>query len=213
METERVQTVIDMDSAVVSPQGLISDPQGGGYVSPMLNRYSERKPNPTKSSMTLDSQAGLLRVDYKVPADVGAHGGTDIFLQLPDDGADLSALLVPASNDALETDLPPPGSGLLEIELDTTVFTRLKIALVGPQERPDGAYPYFILPVQPGRRIYGLWLADFRQAHWVKGAPDLNTALRRVLAVSVGYSRGEAQGVGDEGRFSVGQVAFLRRSP
>jgi hypothetical protein len=78
----------------------------------------------------------------------------------------------------------------------------------GPKSNSDGAYPYFILPVEPGLRTYGLTLADFVLPPWSATASSISEALTNVIGVGVEYSRGDASGQGDKGTFWVGSVRF-----
>jgi hypothetical protein len=206
---ETVLDVIDMALARTQPSGVIEDPSGG-YVQPLLRRYSTVSPNPVTASMQHEPERGLLRVDYTVPASVGAAGGTNVWLNLAGEGVDLRQLLPGGAGVERPDGQAQPGDGLLEIELDVSAPTRLKVFIVGPTESPGGAYPYFILPVEPGLRRYGLLLSDFLQPAWASNAPDITLALSSALAVGVEYSRGDAGGLADQGSFWVGGVRFSR---
>jgi hypothetical protein len=186
--------VIDFSTAKLRDDGAI-ETASGAFVGARVNTYSAKSPNPVEASSSFDKVRKLVRVDYSVPETVGSSGGAGVRINVEGEGVELKQL-VNGEN----------VSGMLVIDIDASAATSLKIALLGPVENPQGAYPYFRLPVEPGLRTYGLMLADFVQAPWSSTAADIATALTKVLAVEVEYSRGYALGKADKGTFWVGNI-------
>jgi hypothetical protein len=171
--------------------------KNGSWIGADVNTFSQQRPNPVTASHILDKEKNLVRVNYDVPDTVGRYGGAGIIINSKGDGVNLEKM-VDGKN----------VNGILVIEIDVTVATRLKISVQGPKSNTEGAYPYFILPVEPGSRTYGLVLADFRTPAWSANAPSIQEALGNVKAVAVEYSRGDAFGQGDKGSFWVGEIRF-----
>jgi hypothetical protein len=186
--------VIDFSTAKLRDDGAI-ETTSGANVAARVNTYSAKSPNPVEASSSFDKARNLVRVDYSVPETVGSSGGAGVRINVEGDGVDLKQL-VNGEN----------VNGMLVIDIDASAATSLKIALLGPSEHPQGAYPYFRLPVEPGLRTYGLMLADFVQAPWSSTASDIATALTKVIGVEVEYSRGFAMGKADKGSFWVGNI-------
>ncbi|NJS35415.1 MAG: hypothetical protein HC765_01645 [Brachymonas sp.] len=90
------------------------------------------------------------------------------FAYTGDDGKDLSSLI---KGDR--------ASGVIVLRLGAIVETRVKISIIGPKERSDATYPFFILPLKPGLHTYGLELADFKQPPWAKMPPRLNKRFKK----------------------------------
>lgn len=189
--------VLDPATAERLPDGSYED-TSGSFVPAQPHHYSAQLPDPVLASLRLDGTRRLFRVDYNVPAAVGQSGGAGSRALLNGSGI---ALWPPANNGNLE-------DALLEVEVDASAPMRLKVFIVGPQARSDGAYPYFVLPVTPGLRTYGLYLADFVQPAWSSTAPDIREALQNVQGVGVEYSRGDALGKEDRGTFWFGAIRF-----
>jgi hypothetical protein len=188
--------LFDTAEAKVLSDGSISDSQGGFFL-PMVFTYSETKPNPVKAKFSYEDTNRLIRFSYDVPASVGYFGGAGVVAYAAADGKDLSALI---KNDR--------ATGVLVLRLGALVETRLKISVIGPKERNDASYPFFILPLKPGLHTYGLELADFKQPPWVKDAPTIEEALQKVVGVSVEYARGNANGLVDKSEIRVGDIRF-----
>jgi hypothetical protein len=186
--------LFNISRAQVLSDGSLSD-SAGGFVLPTVFTYSEKKPNPAKGKFNYEPQNKKVRVDYTVPESVGYFGGAGVTVFAPGNGLDMSELI-----EGEQT------KGLLVIELGSNVNNRLKISIIGPKERDDTSYPFFILPVEKGVRTYGLELADFRQPPWASSAPDIQQALKNIVAVSVEYARGNANGMADEASFFVGSI-------
>jgi hypothetical protein len=186
--------VFDFGTAKLRDDGAI-ETASGAYVAARVNTYSAKSPNPVEASSSFDKARKLVRVDYSVPETVGSSGGAGVRINVEGDGVDLKQL-VNGEN----------VNGMLVIDIDASAATSLKIALLGPSEHPQGAYPYFRLPVEPGLRTYGLMLADFVQAPWSSTASDIATALTKVIGIEVEYSRGFAMGKADKGSFWVGNI-------
>jgi hypothetical protein len=174
---------------------------GGGFFLPVAWTYSESVPNPVKASFFFDDKSRLINLSYDVPKSVGYFGGAGVTAYAPDDGKNLSVLVKDGR-----------ANGLLVVRLGTPVETRVKISVVGPSERSDSSYPFFILPLKPGIHTYGMELADFRPAPWAKAAPMMEETLAKVIAVSVEYAHGNANGLAPQGQIQVGDIRFsLRR--
>jgi hypothetical protein len=188
--------LFDTSEAKVLSDGSISDSQGGFFL-PMVFTYSETKPNPVTAKFSYEDANRLIRFSYDVPASVGYFGGAGVIAYAAADGKDLSALI---KNDR--------ATGVLVLRLGAVVETRLKISIIGPKERNDASYPFFILPLKPGLHTYGLELADFKQPPWVKDAPTIEEALQKVVGVSVEYARGNANGLVDKSEIRVGDIRF-----
>jgi hypothetical protein len=171
--------------------------KNGAWIGSEVNTFSQQRPNPVTASQVLDKVKNLVRVNYDVPDTVGRYGGAGIIVNSKGEGVNLEKM-VDGKN----------VNGVLVIEIDVTVATRLKISVQGPKSNTEGAYPYFILPVEPGIRTYGLVLEDFRTPAWSANAPSIQEALGNVKAVGVEYSRGDAFGQGDKGSFWVGEIRF-----
>jgi hypothetical protein len=188
--------LFDTSEAKVLADGSIADSQGGFFL-PTVFTYSETKPNPVKANFSYEDSNRLIRFSYDVPASVGYFGGAGVVAYAAADGKDLSGLI---KNDR--------ATGVVVLRLGAMVETRLKISIIGPKERNDSSYPFFILPLKPGLHTYGLELADFKQPPWVKDAPTIEEALRNVVGVSVEYARGNANGLVDKSEIRVGDIRF-----
>jgi hypothetical protein len=188
--------VFDSDEAKVLVDRSISD-AAGGFFMPAPFTYSETKPNPVKASFSFDEKTKLVRLNYDVPVSVGYFGGAGVTAFAPNDGKDLSSLI---KNGQV--------TGLLVLRLGSQTETRVKVSVIGPQERADSSYPFFILPLKPGLHTYGLELADFKQPPWAATAPSIEQALSKVVAVSVEFARGNANGMPDKGEIEVGDIRF-----
>jgi hypothetical protein len=186
--------IMDFDGVSLAPNGAILA-SSGASVFGRPNTFSAKKPNPVLASLDLDKVKKMARLDYEVPESAGSFGGAGIRVGVAGDGIDLSQLVSASAVD-----------GLLSIEVDVTVATTLKVILIGPTERPDGAYPSFRLPVEPGRRTYGLLLTDFATATWVSGAPDIAEVLKNLKGVGVEYTRSSGLSPTDTGVFWVGDI-------
>jgi hypothetical protein len=188
--------LFDTSEAKVLSDGSVSDSQGGFFL-PTAFTYSEKKPNPVTAKFYYEDTNRLIRFSYDVPASVGYFGGAGVVAYAAADGKDLSVLI---KNER--------ASGVLVLRLGAMVETRLKISIIGPKERSDASYPFFILPLKPGLHTYGLELADFKQPPWVKDAPTIEDALQKVVGVSVEYARGNANGLVDKSEIRVGDIRF-----
>jgi hypothetical protein len=186
--------IADFSTAEMTPNGLIKMEQGTS-ISEKIITFSENSPSPVAANHFFDTAKKMVRVDYKVPASVGGFGGAGIRTFTPGDGIDLSSAVVGSEVKAF-----------LILDLDVSVATTLKIILVGPKNNATGAFPYFKLPVVPGRKTYGLFLDDFITPAWAKNAPDIDTAMTNVMGIGVEYSRSDALGQGDQGSFWVGNI-------
>jgi hypothetical protein len=186
----------DFDDAEKFANGNLQA-KNGSWIAADVNTFSQQRPNPVTANHILDKEKSLVRVNYDVPDTVGRYGGAGIIINSKGEGVNLEKM-VDGKN----------VNGILVIEIDVTVATRLKISVQGPKSNSEGAYPYFILPVEPGVRTYGLVLEDFRTPAWSANAPSIQEALGNVKAVAVEYSRGDAFGQGDKGSFWVGEIRF-----
>lgn len=186
--------IIDFSDVKVKFGGTIEAVSGASvYGRPVI--FSARSPNPVVASLSLDREKKMARLEYDVPEGAGSFGGAGIKVDLATDGLDLSQLVRGDITD-----------GLLSIEIDVNVASTLKIILMGPQNRPDAAYPSFRLPVEPGKRTYGLLLADFAAATWALGAPTIAETLKNIMGVGVEYTRSSALSPADRGVFWVGDI-------
>jgi hypothetical protein len=188
--------VFDTSEAKALSDGSITDSHGGFFL-PTAFTYSESKPNPVQAKFSYQDADRLIRFSYDVPASVGYFGGAGVVAYTADGGKDLSSLI--------QSDR---ATGILVLRLGALVETRLKISIIGPKERNDASYPFFILPLKAGVHTYGLELADFKQPPWVKDAPTIEEALQKVVGVSVEYARGNANGLVDKGEIRVGDIRF-----
>jgi hypothetical protein len=195
VEGDLIHEVIDFD---VLKSSLGNTVEGtNGATTGALNTFSFNSPSPVKAALGFDNKRKLMRVDYDVPETVGQYGGAGFKVNIAGDGKSMGQLV--KGNTV---------NGMMIIEVDSSVKTRLKIFIVGPNENAKGSYPFFRLPVEPGLRTYGLMLADFITPSWDASAPDISQALEKVLGVGVEYSRGDAIGEGDKGTFWVGNIRF-----
>ncbi len=189
-----VAEVMDFSDVKVKFNGTIEAASGASIFGRPIT-FSARNPNPVVASLSLDKDKKMARLEYDVPEAAGSFGGAGIKIDVAADGLDLSQLV---GGEVVD--------GLLSMEVDTTVAMTLKVILMGPQQRSDAAYPSFRLPIEPGRRTYGLLLADFAAATWTLGAPGIAETLKNVIGVGVEYTRRSAFSPTDRGVFWVGDI-------
>lgn len=192
-----LRSVIDFASAKKMTDGSI-EAIDGAFVEAKINTFSFNSPNPVSASLDFDTKRKLVRLDYGVPETVGLFGGAGIRINLVSEEVSLAKQLIQGDQ----------VGGMLIAQIDVKFATRLKIFIIGHEDQLDGAYPYFILPVEPGLRTYGLLLEDAIQPEWSATAPDIAKVLQKVMGVGIEYSRGDALGQADHGSFWVGSIRF-----